>query len=557
MLLTCWLTPSIRADQTKEPASEAGVVQERIKKEADERLKPEHREPTIEGQPQPVEQPPPAETRFVLKEVILQGNTALPASAFTPQIDPYRNREITVAELKGLVSAIEQDYRRRGYLTTIAYLPPQRIEEGRVTIQVLEGRLGKVLVEGNRYFNATRILWYWPIQRGEVLRYQPIRAAVLRMNTHPDHQVQLLLRPGEATGETDVVLKVTEHFPLHVGSQWDNQGTPSIGRYRYGFSLGYNNLLGLDDRVIVGTVFGKRFGALYTQYLVPLTPSGTIATFGFSHSRVAPGRQFKPFGVNGTSETYSLGLSQPLLDETGLSLDLHTGFDFKESRTMQLSGTVRRERLRVLRVGPRLQLRDRWGGWSAQFESSFGIKGLGATSENNPLASRPGAPPDFLKTEFQLTRIQPLPWGTQASASLDAQVAASKLAPAEELYLGGADSVRGYPEGDYLADSGLTARFEYLIPCAILPSQWRLPGSKNALREQLQLVAFLDRGYGRLRAITGDERTSRNLMGLGGGVRFRLNDTLSARLEWGHAVGDRPLTDDSSSRLHFRIQSTL
>jgi hemolysin activation/secretion protein len=190
-------------------------------------------------------------------------------------------------------------------------------------------------------------------------------------------------------------------------------------------------------------------------------------------------------------------------------------------------------------------------------ESSFGIKGLGATSENNPVASRPGSRPDFFKTEFQLTRLQRLPWGTQGSVSLETQLASSKLFPQEELYVGGADSVRGYPEGDYLADAGLIARFEYLIPCAFLPAQWRLPGAKGSLGEQVQLVAFLDRGYGRLRAITGDERVSRNLMGLGGGVRFRFNDTLSARLEWGHAVGDRPLTDDSSSVLHFRIQSTL
>ena len=72
---------------------------------------------------------------------------------------------------------------------------------------------------------------------------------------------------------------------------------------------------------------------------------------------------------------------------------------------------------------------------------------------------------------------------------------------------------------------------------------------------QVQLVAFLDRGYGRLRAITGEERRSRNLMGLGTGVRFRLKDDLSARVEWGVNVGDRPLTDDSRYALHLGLQS--
>ena len=545
---------SAAAPPQEEPSSKSGVVGERIKKEADERLKPKPEEPVIQREPGPVEQPAVPAVQFVLKDVVLQGNTVLPTRVFVRLIDAYRNREVTVDDLQKLAGEIEQEYRRRGYVTTIAYLPPQRIAEGQVTIQIVEGRLGEISVEGNRYFKTSRILWYWLLKTGDVVRYRDIRKSLARMNDHPNRNVQALLLAGKAPGTTDVVLKVQDRLPLQLGSQWDRQGTPSIGLFRYGFSTGYNNLFGWDDRLVLGTVFGKDFGAVYTQYLVPVTPYGTTATSGFSHSQVSPQRQFKPFGINGISQTYSAGVDQSLVEEEGVSLGMRLGLEFKDSRTKVQSGTSRRDRLRVIQIGPHLRMTDAWGSWVAHNEYSFGIKGLGATSEDNPLAGRPGAPPDFFKVEFQLARLQRMPWQTQLIASLQTQLSPSKLLPQEELYLGGADTVRGYPEGDYLADQGVVARLEYVVPCRFLPAEWRLPHATVPLRDQLQLVSFLDRGYGRLRAITEEERTSRNLMGVGGGLRLSINQSFSARIEWGVNIGDRPLTSDSRSMLHFGIQ---
>lgn len=549
----CGTVPPALADEPSEPASEPGVVEERIRRETEQRLIPEVREPTIQEAAPPVAPPEPPQIRLVLKEVAIEGNTILAEEVFAPAIAPYLNREVTAQELQELPQAIERVYRRQGYVTSVAFLPPQRIQEGRVTIQVLEGRLGKVTIEGNRYFSAHRILWYWPMESGQILQYRAIRGGLIRMNEHPDREVQALLKPGAATGQTDIVLKVTDERPLHAGFQWDRQGTKPIGRFRYGPYVRHNNLLGLDDILIGGMTFGRHFAAAYAQYLVPLTPYGTTASFGFSHSQVSPKRHFDALGVNGIAQSYVTSLTQVLLDDEPLTLDARVSFDIKESRTMVRSGTSRRERLRVIRFGPRMRLRDPWGMWVMRNDYSFGLKGLGATSANNPVASRPGAKPDFFSTELSATRIQQMPWGTRTILTLETQVAGSKLLPQEQLYLGGADSVRGYPEGDYLADSGLLFRLEYLVPCVVAPADWRLPFSKESLREQVTFAAFVDRGYGRLRAITGEERQSRNLTGVGGGVRIRLAELVVARLDWAWNVGDKPLTDDADSVLHFSL----
>ncbi|MBI2093239.1 MAG: ShlB/FhaC/HecB family hemolysin secretion/activation protein [Candidatus Omnitrophica bacterium] len=539
----------------KDPASEADVIGDRIRKEAEEQAKgAPHKEPSIQEAPSPATPSAESEQRFLVKEIIVQGNTVLKAEQLEPLLATVRQHEVTLVELKALADAIEQEYRRRGYLTTLVYVPAQRIEEGRVTLQVVEGKLGQVQVEGQRYFNAKRILWYWPFQSGDLLRYNRIRQSLIRMNEHPDRDVQAVLQPGLTSGTTDVILKVKDRFPLHAGFQWDRQGTQSIGRWRYGPSLRYNNLLGFDDRLLFGGTVGHHFGAAYIHYALPLSPSGTMASFGFSHAQVSPKRQFDEFGINGISQSYSTNLSQPLWDGERLSLQADFGFAAKDSRTVVQSDVSRRDRIRMLTFGPSARWTDLAGRWWIDQKFSFGLKGLGATSQNNPLASRPGADTDFFKMNLEIVRLQKMPWRTQALLSFETQLSPSKLTTQEELYLGGAGSVRGYPEGDYLADQGFLVRAEYLVPWIFLPDHWHLPKSPTPLQDQVHFVGFFDRAYGKLRAITGDEQHSRNLMGIGSGLRLQMEDDLSARLEWGFNIGDDPLTSDSPSTIHVSVR---
>ena len=152
-----------------------------------------------------------------------------------------------------------------------------------------------------------------------------------------------------------------------------------------------------------------------------------------------------------------MAVSHPLVTVENLTLNLKLQADVAESRTKVLSGTSRRDRLRILRLETDALSKDSWGAWSAQMEASFGIKGFGAMGENNPLASRPGADPDFLKVEMVVTRVQRMFWATYAVLNITGQLSPSKLTPQEQITLGGATSIRGYPEADYLADQGVVA----------------------------------------------------------------------------------------------------
>ena len=234
---------------------------------------------------------------------------------------------------------------------------------------------------------------------------------------------------------------------------------------------------------------------------------------------------------------------------------MFAALEFKEARTKVLSGTFRRERLRILRFGPSILLRDPWGGVNRIInEYSIGLDTLGAAYHIDPSGSRPTVDETFFKVMGSLQRQQQLPGELVIKFNTKLQFAANPLPSSETLFLGGSRSVRGYPEGDYLADSGILMNLDVFIPVFFLPSDWKMPFSDDPLRKQIKVVPFVDFGSGRLRNPTSREIRMRHLSGTGVGLQWQFKENLYGRTDWAFAVGDSPLTDSGRSRFHFRLQ---
>ena len=131
------------------------------------------------------------------------------------------------------------------------------------------------------------------------------------------------------------------------------------------------------------------------------------------------------------------------------------------------------------------------------------------------------------------------------------------MAPSEQLRLGGANSVRGYQEGEYLSDYGGTTTAEVFVPSYFFPPNWKLYKSKEPLRKQVQLVGFTDFGYGALHGTLVGEKRSRSLWGAGGGLRIHLYDKAYARLEWAAPLGGDHPTDHRRGAFYFGISMEL
>jgi hemolysin activation/secretion protein len=493
---------------------------------------------------------------FFVSEIRISGANQMPEEFLRDLARPFEGRKQTVLALQGLADQITAEYRARGYINSQAYIPPQELQSGVFVIAVLEGRIGRIIFEGNHHYSEELLRRYCSIKEGDVLSYPQLQKTIGRLNQHSDRTVQALIRPGAQPGESDVVLKVHEKGILLPSIFADNQGSKAVGQNRFGLGLRLNNLLRQDDTLRVGGMAGQDFASGFMEHSLPIARINSVWKTGVSNAKSLPKKQYKPYGVSSTTMDYWGGLETSLVKAERWALDWKTLMNFKESRTLFLSGTDSRERLRVVRLGPALTLRDPGGVTLFDAQLSLGLDALGAALYQAS-SQRDNVGPDFTIIEPSVERIQKMPLGTRLWVSGKGHLSPDKLPSSEQLSLGGADSVRGYPEGDFFADQGFLMKAEYLVPFFVVPDNWKMPWSRNRLRDDLDFALFFDQGCGRFRSPATDQRGSECLSGTGVGVRARISENIHFTTDFAYAVGADPVASDQRFRIHSAFQASF
>src|SRR4051794_10766191 len=85
---------------------------------------------------------------FFLKQVQLLGSTALTAAEIDEITAPFLNRIVTVEDIDELRQRVTLAYLDRGYINSGALIPEQQIADGRLKIQVIEGRISQIDIAG-------------------------------------------------------------------------------------------------------------------------------------------------------------------------------------------------------------------------------------------------------------------------------------------------------------------------------------------------------------------------------------------------------------------------
>ncbi len=494
---------------------------------------------------------------FLLTDVLLTGNDSIPSEAFAPILQKYKGREVYMSDLRSLATEIKRYYRDAGYISAYVYLPPQTISDGKVEIVVIEGKLGTIEVTGNKWFSDKVIKRFLSFREGEILSYDDLRRGLLFINQHRDIQVKAILKPGKESGTTDLEIATKDKFPVHPGVDVNNLGTPNTGKTRVGFSLSDTNLLGQMDQLSSRFQLGKSVWAVGADYNIPVHSSGTLLGMAYSRSSVELGGDFESLAINGAASTYSVYALQPVIRKSWIETTLNLGFDWKSAKNQMLGSKSGVDELRILNVGVNPEFTDRWG--KTYFPNSFheGFSGfLGASHKNDPGATRPGSGGQFFIYRSSLMRYQRLPWGMMYTFRGQLQLTNNALAPSEQLNLGGALAVRGYPEGEYLADYGAFMTNEVYIPTYFFPKNWKLPRSNEPLRQQIQAVPFFDVGGGALRKPMTGEKESRTLAGTGIGIRIRLFDKVYGRIQWATPTGSKA-SNGSETAFYYGVSAEI
>lgn len=509
--------------------------------------------------------PVAADVTFTLKQVRFTGNESILTDDLNAVVEPYLGREVSLTNLQEIAQKVKRFYRKQGFIAAFVYVPPQNITDGVVEIAIAEGKIGNVEITNNRWFSEKAVRKLARLTLGNVLFFTDLKRSLDLVNKHPDVKARAVLKPGQEKATTDVELLIEEQFPVHFTVDVNNLGTDNTGKTRTGFALNHTNLLGLLDQLSTRFQIGTDSWAVGTDYNLPINSYGTIMGFSYARSSVDVGGPFEVLELKGNASTYTIYAQQPfnplgkyeLPYGMGWDASIRTSFDFKEIENESLGSIVGEDDLRILNLQLNNEIQDKWGKTFLPHSFHFGFSSfLGANRKNDPDASRAGSTSQFFIYRGSAIRYNRLPLGMMLALRSTWQLSNDRLPPSEQLRLGGAFSVRGYPEGDYLADYGGFLSTELYVPSYFFPKDWKLPYSKMNLRNQIQGTGFFDFGYGHLRKHLTGESEHKSLAGMGIGVRIHLFDRVYARLQWAMPTGSRA-SDGGNSAFYYGVSAEL
>lgn len=561
VLLIAFFSIFVNAPLFAQETGEIEKTEREIQKEKllRERIEKEKKEPEVEEK-LPKEAPPALPTeKILIQKINVTGVTLISEKEIKNIILPFQNQELTLSQLQKAADLITDAYRQKGFITSRAYLPPQKIEEGILEIRVIEGLTGEIKIKGNRYFKASLLKKRITLRKGEPFNYNILRGNLSKINRHPDRTSRVVLMPGKEPGTTDMLLEVKDRLPIHIGFDWDNFGSRYIEKDRYQLSLTHNNLLGFDDILTLQYQLAEadayRLTAL--RYLFPITDSSEIG-FLVYRTKLDLGREYKDLNLRGKSEIYSIYFQQYLIEEENIDLSLNLGFDYKDVLNFQLDNESSRDRLRIVKLGFDLDVADNFGRTILTNEIGFGIPNImgglkehdsseqGAAASKGHGGSRAGSGGKFIKDTINLLRLQKMPFSSTLLWKNQIQLSPYILTATEQFQIGGIANVRGYPPAEFVGDKGYSMSWEWSFPVYPFPRTIKFPLSQAKLYDALRVATFYDWGNVQLRRPQAGEEKNKTLRGAGWGLRFNLPEDFSLRLDFAW-----PLDNTPSDNNHF------
>lgn len=532
--------------------------QEETDKKLRENLESKPKTPAIEEEAPIEEQPLPDTQKILINKIDVSGYKILSQYQIDQITTSFLNKEYDLKGMQTIAQAITSVYRKKGYITSRAVLPPQRIENNTLVINIVEGKTGNIEVRGNHFFSSALIKKYVQTKEGEIFNYGVLQSSLIKINEYRDRKVKAVLTPGKETGKTDIILNVEDKLPIHLGFSYDNFGSKYIEKHRYQSTLTHNNLLGHDD--ILSFQYQKSDANAYYltafRYLYPVTTKTKVG-FYYGRSYTELRKEYIDLKVRGKSKIFDLFLTRDVIKSDTLSLQLNTGFTYKDVFNFQFDNESSRDRLRIAKIGLNADKADKFGRTIFNNQLYQGLPDvMGGLQDKDKHASRIGAGGKFTKNVIDLVRLQKLPFDTTFLFKNQFQFASRTLPATEQFQVGGIVNVRGYAPGESSGDNGQTMTGEFNFPLYGVPKNIEIPFLKTKLYDAFKIAAFYDWGRTELRHPSTGERKDDTLRSAGVGLRLNLPNDFSARVDTAWNL-DRLPSDENHVHTWLQIRKNF
>lgn len=475
------------------------------------------------------------------------GVALLDTAEFRSLATPYLGQPLSLAGLNRLTRDTVLYFRRHGRPVVDVLVPEQNVSGGTVQLLVVEGRLGSVRAEGNKWFTEEQVRSYVRGRSGEVIEGAPLLADIAWINQNPFRQVDLVFTRGPSAGETDVILRTIDRYPLRVYAGYEDSGNALTGYDRVLAGANWGNAFGRDQQLnyqLSASPDLKLLVAHSASYVVPIPAwRHTFTMFG-SFARSRPELAGGLFALDGRAWQVSGRYRMPLPARGTLTRELTAGVDFKRSNNnLSFGGTqvfAQENDVVQASVAYSANRPDEHGMMAGQL--TFVASPGGLTDGNRTRAhqaARSLAQADYVYARLEIERVTKLPAAFSWVARGTAQLASATLLGSEQLGLGGAGNLRGYEEREANGDDGFVLVNELHGPVLRMGSWF----GRDERRGRLDPLVFFDYGIVASHDRLPGEPKRLELASAGAGFRYNFGGNLSLRADYGWQLKSSGVSD--------------
>lgn len=477
--------------------------------------------------------------------IVIDGLIALDRSDFAAVIEPFAGRALDRSELRRLTDAVANHARARGYILATAWIPEQALTGGVLRVNVDEGGIDEIRIEGSDD----------PVIRRQLERLLAIRpltlAALQREVLLADDTSGVWIRKTrfERDGGRRILVVDARRQDFGGSVLLASDGTKPVGPIRARIDLDANGLISPRDRVDLSfsttPLDPDELAFFSARYSVVVNDAGTLLGAFGSWSRTEPGAYLAARELLGESWQGGVRMRHPLLRGQRRSLWLEASAEVQDLAQDSFGTLARHDRIALARLGFYGFGPLAGGTLQGRATVSQGLDVLGATALGDPLASRLDAGPGFTTLSWWLNWRRSLAPRVSLSLAASGQLSSDPLLIGESFALGGNAFLRGYDFAQAIGDEGVAGVGE-------LRYDW--PRALGAV-QHLQLYAFADGGMvSNLAAGRGDE----TLASSGAGLRADVTRNLDFDLEVAVPLTDpRYDTGDKTPRINLRLSQSF
>ena len=221
------------------------------------------------------------------------------SNRFLPQVQSIADQCavgcITGDDLQQLMQRISNYYGNNGYITSLATIPEQDLNNGELIVEVIEGYIEDIDIstEGKRTL-------FLPISKNQILSLRDIEQTYDHYNRIKNNEVDITIAPGSKQGASKVVIKKKHGKKWSVVTGINNSGTRQKGETQGITKFSLDDLWGYNEQV----------GFTFQQSLADRTEKYTKAQGMYAAI---------PIGYNDLSISYNKSIDRTLISSRGIN----------------------------------------------------------------------------------------------------------------------------------------------------------------------------------------------------------------------------------------------